>query len=295
MNTGHLFSHGPRALRKTFMCLRWLAALAPAASVAAGCGTNEGTAASRWHPPIGLVVQIPASTIEVGLKGGNLRRSQKLAAFAISKTPVTRRQYHLCMDEGACQPPAWTEGPCAVGTRGIGAPEPPGAAAAPWTDTPATCVSPEQASAFCHWDGGRLPTTDEWALAARGPSVRRFAWGNGSARCDQSAHIAFSPEPGACCDKSCDDPVTATVGQHPAGASPFGVEDVLLTDGELVAAHADSIWGGCRRNRGACIVSGTEPGAIDAFLPMPVRANTDHGKSIERPVSFRCVYPGGAL
>ena len=43
---------------------------------------------------------------------------------------------------------------------------------------PANCVSYWMASAFCAWDGGRLPSNDEWVYAALGADqLREYPWG----------------------------------------------------------------------------------------------------------------------
>jgi formylglycine-generating enzyme required for sulfatase activity len=59
---------------------------------------------------------------------------------------------------------------------------------ATWTDspgdtlgenTPVNWVTYVEAQAFCLWDGGRLPTEDEWEyVAAGGSEERHFPWGN---------------------------------------------------------------------------------------------------------------------
>jgi formylglycine-generating enzyme required for sulfatase activity len=58
---------------------------------------------------------------------------------------------------------------------------------ATWTDAPGSqenlpinCVSWKLASSFCTWDGGRLPTSQEWEFAAMGGDEHRlFPWGKG--------------------------------------------------------------------------------------------------------------------
>jgi formylglycine-generating enzyme required for sulfatase activity len=43
---------------------------------------------------------------------------------------------------------------------------------------PINCVTYQVARAFCSWDGGRLPTNDEWAYAALGGNQQReYPWG----------------------------------------------------------------------------------------------------------------------
>lgn len=49
---------------------------------------------------------------------------------------------------------------------------------------PANCVDWNQATAFCAWVGGRLPTEDEWYAEASNRKTRTYPWGNQEVTCD---------------------------------------------------------------------------------------------------------------
>jgi formylglycine-generating enzyme required for sulfatase activity len=80
---------------------------------------------------------------------------------------------------------------------------------------PQTCVTHEQAQAFCRVHGSRLPTEVEWEYAARGPDARMFPWGN-DMRDEYMAMLM---------------PVTATMGD----VSYFGIQNLGTSALEWVA------------------------------------------------------------
>ncbi|MEP7122397.1 MAG: SUMF1/EgtB/PvdO family nonheme iron enzyme [Byssovorax sp.] len=86
---------------------------------------------------------------------------------------------------------------------------------------PASLVTWDGASLYCHAKGKRLPTEAEWELAARGTTRRRFPWGNEAPRCDG---VAFDRARGGSCEGR---PAgAADVGTSPQDRTPEGVWDL---------------------------------------------------------------------
>jgi formylglycine-generating enzyme len=56
-------------------------------------------------------------------------------------------------------------------------------------DHPATCISYLDAQAYCAWAGVRLPTLDEWEIAARAGARSHYFWGNIPTKVPQYGNI----------------------------------------------------------------------------------------------------------
>ena len=132
-----------------------------------------------------------------------------LSNFYISKYEVTQAQYKKFLDATKRPEPSENWDPDTKGSY------------------PVTNVSWDDASTFCEWAGGRLPTEAEWEKAARGTDARRYPWGN-------------APEPSCMrvnymeCGGS-----TKPVGSYPTGVSPYGCFDMAGNVWEWVADWFD--------------------------------------------------------
>ena len=100
---------------------------------------------------------------------------------------------------------------------------------------PMTALSWYGANAYCLHAGKRLCSEVEWEVAALGScdadkcatEKRVYPWGNDEASCTY-AHMVGE-------DKGCGLNATAPVGSYPAGASPYGVQDMSGNAWEWVA------------------------------------------------------------
>lgn len=153
--------------------------------------------------------------------------------FYLDRLEVTVAQYRACVDAGRCTPPEPTTGP------GY-SPCPP--ALLNWgrdrDDHPVNCVTPQQAETYCRSRGKHLPTEYEWQKAARGTvDRRRYPWGDRAPDC----RLAILARSERRADEGCGRRSTWTVGSRPAGASPYGVLDLVGNVAELVYAEVDFV------------------------------------------------------
>ncbi|PKN56200.1 MAG: hypothetical protein CVU56_17455, partial [Deltaproteobacteria bacterium HGW-Deltaproteobacteria-14] len=155
-----------------------------------------------------------------------------LSAYAIDKTEVTAAEYKACVTAAVCS---------AALTEAVGA------AYATYNKVgkenhPINHVVQAQGMAYCAWSGKaagaqRLCTEAEWEKAARGgcdtvtgdcstgAQMRKYPWdaGDGSASVAPSCMYANFNNGGTYCEPTT---YTAAVGARPAGASPYGADDM---------------------------------------------------------------------
>jgi formylglycine-generating enzyme len=150
----------------------------------------------------------------------------------------------------------------------------------------ASRVTRAEAETFCASWGGRLPTEDEWMVAAASAMnpPRRYPWGDTGAVCRRAAWgLASGP-----CARGGDGP--DTVGAHPDGDSFLGMHDVAGNVAEWVRGSVAGDGG----NPGATTDSGIAKGGswsdgLASELRIWARLELDPGSRDPR-VGFRCAY-----
>ena len=156
-----------------------------------------------------VMVDIPAGEFVRGDAAGEPdEQPQKrifVPAFRLDKTEVTVAGYEYCVKQGRC--------------RAVLA----AAASAKAMNLPVTGVSWHEAAAYCRFVGKRLPTELEWEKAARGPTGRKFPWGDTFA-CQYGNFGNYGGD-GRCADEGAPGHPVA-VGSFPAGASVYGALDL---------------------------------------------------------------------
>lgn len=143
---------------------------------AAGPQSNPPTAAPTRAPCVpGAQIELPsAATGDVFLGCGRVRADV---------TEVTVDQYADCVASGACSRIAESEG-CRRGAEN------------PRTrEYPQVCVDRQMASAFCEWNGGRLPTSSEWIYLATGGQQQSFPWGDEAPTPERTSMGMFDSAP----------------------------------------------------------------------------------------------------
>ncbi|WP_229219464.1 SUMF1/EgtB/PvdO family nonheme iron enzyme [Duganella sp. BJB1802] len=203
-------------------------------------------------------------------------RHMRLDAFHIDRYPVSNLDFKRFIDSAGYRP---ADAHNFLRHWQGGAPRPAEA------NSPVTWVSIEDARAYCRAAGKRLPHEWEWQFAAQGNDGRLYPWGN-------EWDAALVPAPSSAREL----PPLPPVGQHPKGASPFGVEDMVATVWQWTEEFEDE------HTRAAILRGGSfyQPAGSHWYFPQ-ARKLTEHGKYLLMAPSkdragalgFRCAQDAG--
>jgi eukaryotic-like serine/threonine-protein kinase len=193
------------------------------------------------------LLYVPASEFTMGSNDGEADEKPPhlvyLDAFWIDQTEVTNAMFKKFIDATHYQTDAEKQGNGYVfdtakktwsDTQGANWQHPRGPSnnLTGLDNHPAVQVSWNDATTYCIWAGGDLPTEAQWEKAARGPSTgsgdqRTYPWGDAKVAgnllnsADHNLDVDWA-------DKSIDDgyQFTAPVGHYPDGVSPYGALDM---------------------------------------------------------------------
>jgi serine/threonine-protein kinase len=248
---------GPFALPAGSWRLELTPAARPPVVVPLRVEPGRAQALEVWIPPAEAIpngfVYVPGGRWTVGgdrdAQAPEPRRSVELGPFALARRLVTMREWaELLNDVGPARAARLAP---RVADRVYWHPDPDGRYRVPWTDAdgdvltaddPAFMVGPEAADAYAAWAAARsgrplrLPTSEEWEVAARGADERLYPWGDGfdPALCWMGSSFG-SPKVGP-----------RPVGTRPFDRSPFGVLDMA----GLIREHTSTEVHGRRVARG---------------------------------------------
>lgn len=203
--------------------------------------------------PEGMVL-VQGGSFEMGRDGGDEyerpAHAVSVKSFYIDLHEVTCAQYAKFVAETKHPPPpTWPRGAYDPATALL----------------PVTGVSWDDAQAYARWTGGRLPTEEEWELAARGTDGRLYPWGD-----------AWQPNSANAAQTSAGRMVP--VGSYSAGASPAGALDMVGNAWEWTASSLKAYPGG------------SLPPAPEDDLRV-IRGNYWNGKATQATTTFRRGYP----
>jgi len=208
---------------------------------------------------------VPAGSYRVGspkLALKNPERTVALGAFLIDRYEVTNFMYYAFVrstDHRA--PEGWQSGRYPLGRENL----------------PVVGVTFDDASAYARWAGKRLPTEEEWEVAASGGDGRNFPWGERAVR--GAANIEDIWEE------------LKAVGVHEKDASPWGCRDMAGNAAEWVVARDEHTRPLPARKGAAFNTSFQYPVAYLSYKAVPLGSD-----AMLRELGFRCVkdVPAGA-
>jgi iron(II)-dependent oxidoreductase len=195
-----------------------------------------------------------------------------IPSFYIDRTPVTNAEFKEFLDAAHYRPADdhnflrdWKDGMYPAG----------------WGDKPVTWVSIEDARAYAHWAGKRLPHEWEWQYAAQSSDGRPYPWGN-----------EWNSQAVPLLDRGRTMKPLAGVKAFPKGASPLGVLDLEGSVSQWTDEFIDP------HTRAAILRGGAQYQPIGSIWYFPQTYRLDEhqkyllmspGRDRAATIGFRCV------
>lgn len=266
------------------------------------CGRPAATATLEPVPGRGVVADggnvasacprntsvVPPGNFAMGQRGA--REPVHVDAFCIDRSEVTIAEYATCVEAGSCTPPRGYDDAVVEWKRQsmCNWKHPEGRAA-----HPVNCVTWAQASSYCAFVHGRLPTEEEWEWAARGGDAdRQYPWGDTppdltranacGAECPPVIRAKLGQDTNALYASDDGFAETAPVGSYPRGDNRWGIHDLAGNVSEWTQTRL-SPNGEHRMIRG---------GNFETTYPDYLRATSSdaaHPTMADPSVGFRCV------
>jgi formylglycine-generating enzyme required for sulfatase activity len=163
------------------------------------------------------------------------------AGVYLARSEVMVAQYRACVEAGKCSPPKSMDGDVRCNWR-----------YAERGEHPVNCLDWLQATDFCEWAGGRLPSEQEWEAEASDRGKRQYPWGEQEVSCERAIQIQGK--------YGCDKDTTWPVCSKPAGNSVSGLCDLSGNVWEWVSGPEGvdkAVRGGALNFGGAQYLSAT--------------------------------------
>ncbi len=144
------------------------------------------------------------------------------------------------------------------------------------------------AAAFCHAEGGRLPTEAEWKYTAVGGDEQRpYPWGSEAPTQEHAVYNCIGDG-----DQSCALSDILPVGSRPKGVGRWGHMDLAGSMFEWTMDGAPSTGGGesqaISRGGGFCYIGGVDRRAKTGLKPLVYRK--DNASTVSQMVGARCAF-----